>query len=96
MRIRTADNKGKIILANKKATYTTMSTTTEHQQNISFFQRRLHSLESDIQELIVMYLQAQSTKNGALAEQCEITLRSARQHQYETTQALKQYQLTAV
>jgi hypothetical protein len=73
-----------------------MSTTTEHQQNIAFFQRRLDTLENDIQQLIVMYLKAQSTKNGALVEQCEITLRSARQHQYETTQALKQYQLTTV
>jgi hypothetical protein len=69
-----------------------MSTTTQYQQNISFFQRRLDALETDIQELIVMYLQAQSTKNIGLAEQCEITLRSARQHQYEVTQALKQYQ----
>ncbi len=62
------------------------------QMTLEFFQRRLHSLETDIQELIVMYLQAQSTKNGALAEQCEITLRSARQHQYEATQALKAFQ----
>lgn len=61
------------------------------QMTLEFFQRRLHTLESDIQELIVMYLQAQSTKNGALAEQCEITLRSARQHQYEATQALKAF-----
>jgi hypothetical protein len=63
-----------------------------YQQTLNFFQRRLQALESDIQQLIVMYLQAQSTKNGALAEQCEITLRSARQHQYEVTQALIQYQ----
>jgi len=69
-----------------------MSTLTQYQQNLNFFQRRLDALENDIQELIVMYLQAQSQKNGALAEQCEITLRSARQHQYEVTQALKQYQ----
>ena len=69
-----------------------MSTLTEYQRNLNFFQRRLDALETDIQELIVMYLQAQSPKNGALAEQCEITLRSARQHQYEVTQALKQYQ----
>jgi hypothetical protein len=69
-----------------------MSTLTEYQRNLNFFQRRLDALETDIQELIVMYLQAQSTKNGALAEQCEMTLRSARQHQYEVTQALKQYQ----
>jgi hypothetical protein len=61
------------------------------QMTLEFLQRRLQSLESDIQELIVMYLQAQSTKNGALAEQCEITLRSARQHQYEATQALKAF-----
>jgi hypothetical protein len=63
-----------------------------YQQSLNFFQRRLEALEQDIQELIVMYLQAQSTKNGALAEQCEITLRSARQHQYEVTQALKAFQ----
>jgi len=63
-----------------------------YQQNLNFFQRRLDALEQDIQHLIVMYLQAQSTKNGALAEQCEITLRSARQHQYEVTQALKAFQ----
>jgi hypothetical protein len=66
-----------------------MSTT---QQSINFFQRRLQALETDIQDLIVMYLQAQSTKNGALIQQCEITLRSARQHQYEATQALREYQ----
>ena len=63
-----------------------------YQQNLNFFQRRLSALETDIQDLIVMYLQAQSTKNMQLAEQCEITLRSARQHQYTATQALKQYQ----
>ena len=63
-----------------------------YQQNLNFFQRRLSALETDIQDLIVMYLQAQSTKNMQLAEQCEITLRSAREHQYIATQALKQYQ----
>ncbi len=63
-----------------------------YQQNLNFFQRRLSALETDIQDLIVMYLQAQSTKNMQLAEQCEITLRSARQHQYIATQAFKQYQ----
>lgn len=63
-----------------------------YQQNLNFFQRRLQALQTDIEDITVMYLQAQSTKNIALAEQCEITLRSARQHQYEVTQALKQYQ----
>ena len=62
------------------------------QMTLEFFQRRLSALETDIQDLIVMYLQAVSTKNMQLAEQCEITLRSARQHQYTATQALKQYQ----
>lgn len=66
-----------------------MSTT---EQTLLFFQRRLSAIEMDIQDLIVMYLQAQSTKNIALAEQCEITLRSARQHQYTATQALKAFQ----
>ena len=64
---------------------------TIQQQSINFFQRRLQALETDIQHLIVMYLQAQSTKNGALIQQCEITLRSARQHQYEATQAIREY-----
>jgi hypothetical protein len=62
------------------------------QMTLEFFQRRLSALETDIQELIVMYLQAVSTKNMQLAEQCEITLRSAREHQYIATQALKAYE----
>jgi hypothetical protein len=62
------------------------------QMTLEFFQRRLSALETDIQDLIVMYLQAVSTKNMQLAEQCEITLRSARQHQYTATQALKAYE----
>lgn len=66
-----------------------MSTTT--QQTLSFLQRRLQAIETDIQDIIVMYLKAQSQKNGALIQQCEITLRSAREHQYIATQAIKQY-----
>jgi hypothetical protein len=62
------------------------------QMTLEFFQRRLSALETDIQDLIVMYLQAVSTKNMQLAEQCEITLRSARQHQYTATQALNAYE----
>jgi hypothetical protein len=62
------------------------------QMTLEFFQRRLSALETDIQDLIVMYLQAVSTKNIQLAEQCEITLRSAREHQYIATQALKAYE----
>ena len=63
-----------------------------YNQTLAFFQRRLQAIETDIQDIIVMYLQAQSTKNGALIQQCEISLRSAREHQYIATQALKQYQ----
>jgi hypothetical protein len=69
-----------------------MSTLSQYQQDLNFFQRRLQALQTDIEDITVMYLQAVSSKNIALAEQCEITLRSARQHQYEVTQALKQYQ----
>lgn len=69
-----------------------MSTLTQYQQDVNFFQRRLQALQTDIEDITVMYLQAQSTKNISLAEQCEITLRSARVHQYEITQALKEYQ----
>jgi archaellum component FlaC len=63
-----------------------------YQQSLNFFQRRLEALETDIEDITAMYLQAVSQKNISLAEQCEITLRSARQHQYEVTQALKAYQ----
>ena len=59
------------------------------QQTLNFLQRRILALETDIEDITVMYLQAVSQKNIALAEQCEMTLRSARQHQYEATQALK-------
>jgi len=69
-----------------------MSTLSQYQQDLNFFQRRLQALQTDIEDITAMYLQAVSTKNIGLAEQCEITLRSARQHQYEVTQALKQYQ----
>ncbi len=69
-----------------------MSTLSQYQHDVNFFQRRLQALQTDIEDITVMYLQAVSTKNIGLAEQCEITLRSARQHQYEVTQALKQYQ----
>ena len=62
------------------------------QMTLEFFQRRLSAIETDIQDLTVMYLQAQSTKNMQLVEQCEITLRSAREHQYIATQALKAYE----
>lgn len=66
-----------------------MSTT---QQTLNFFGRRLSAIQTDINDVTAMYLQAQSNKNMALAEQCEITLRSARQHQYTATQALKEFQ----
>jgi predicted kinase len=69
-----------------------MSTLSQYQHDVNFFQRRLQALQTDIEDITLMYLQAQSTKNIGLAEQCEITLRSARQHQYEVTQALKAYQ----
>ncbi len=69
-----------------------MSTLSQYQHDVNFFQRRLKALQTDIEDITLMYLQAVSTKNIGLAEQCEITLRSARQHQYEVTQALKQYQ----
>jgi replicative DNA helicase len=62
-----------------------------YQQNLNFLQRRLQALQTDIEDITIMYLQAVSSKNMALAEQCEITLRSARQHQYEATQALKAF-----
>lgn len=67
-----------------------MSTTT-HQQTLNFLQRRLQAIQTDIEDITIMYLQAVSSKNMALAEQCEITLRSARQHQYEASKALKAF-----
>jgi hypothetical protein len=57
-----------------------------YQQNLNFFQRRISALETDIQDLIVMYLQACSTKNIRLAEQCEVAILSA----YKSIKAFNQ------
>jgi hypothetical protein len=62
------------------------------QQTLNFLQRRILALETDIEDVTVMYLQAVSQKNIPLAEQCEITIASARKHQYQVIQALKAYQ----
>jgi hypothetical protein len=61
-------------------------------QTLNFLQRRILALETDIEDITAMYLNAVSTKNMQLAEQCEITLGSARQHQYEIIQSLKAFQ----
>jgi len=62
------------------------------QHTLNFLQRRILALETDIEDITAMYLQAVSTKNIQLAEQCEITLGSARLHQYHVIKALKAYQ----
>jgi hypothetical protein len=59
------------------------------QMTLEFLQRRIKAIQTDINDVTAMYLQAVSNKNIPLAEQCEITLRLARQHQYTATQALK-------
>jgi hypothetical protein len=62
------------------------------QMTLEFFQRRLSAIETDIQDLTVMYLKAQSTKNIPLAEQCDIALNSALQQQVKITQAFMAYE----
>ena len=67
-----------------------MSTTT--QQTLNFFQRRLQAIQSDINDVTAMYLQAISHKNILLIQQCETTLRKARRNQREVASALKAFQ----
>ena len=66
-----------------------MSTTT---QTLSFLQRRLKAIQSDIDDVTVMYLQAVSTKNIQLAEQCELSLHLAHTDFYTISQSLKEFQ----
>jgi predicted kinase len=62
------------------------------QMTLEFLQRRIKAIQTDIQDLTVMYLQAQSTKNMPLAEQCDIALNSALQQQVTITQAFMAYE----
>jgi hypothetical protein len=55
---------------------------TQHQ----FLQRTIATIESNVQQLTAMYLQAVSTKNILLAEQCEVAILSA----YESIKAFNQ------
>ena len=55
---------------------------TQHQ----FLQRTIATIESNVQQLTAMYLQAVSTKNVLLAEQCEVAILSA----YESIKAFNQ------
>lgn len=66
-----------------------MSTT---QQTLNFFQRRLQAIQTDINDVTAMYLQALSNKNILLMEQCQTTLRKARRNQREVASALKAFQ----
>ena len=66
-----------------------MSTT---QQTLNFFQRRLQAIQTDINDVTAMYLQALSNKNILLMEQCQTTLRKARRNQREVAFALKAFQ----
>ena len=64
-----------------------MSTT---QQTLAFYQRRLQAIQTDINDVTAMYLQAQSTKNIALAERCEATLYSANKLRATTLKTIQQ------
>jgi hypothetical protein len=57
---------------------------TQHQ----FLQRTISTLEQNVQQLTAMYLQAISTKNILLVEQCEAALLSA----YESIKAFNETQ----
>lgn len=62
------------------------------QQTLNFFQRRLSAIQTDINDVTAMYLQALSNKNILLMEQCQTTLRKARRNQREVASALKAFQ----
>ena len=66
-----------------------MSTT---QQTLNFLQRRLQAIQTDINDVTAMYLQALSHKNVSLAEQCVLTLRSAYENEAVVNNALKFYE----
>ena len=51
-----------------------------------FLQRTISTLEQNVQQLTAMYLQACSTKNIRLAEQCEVAILSA----YKSIKAFNQ------
>lgn len=58
---------------------------TQHQ----FLKSTIATIEQDTQQLTAMYLQAVSTKNILLAEECEIALQSAYQSISAFTNTLK-------
>ena len=51
-----------------------------------FLQRTISTLEQNVQQLTAMYLQACSTKNIRLAEQCEVAILTA----YKSIKAFNQ------
>ena len=65
---------------------------TETRMTLEFLQRRLQAIQTDINDVTAMYLQAQSHKNIALMEQCVLTLRSAYENEAVVNNALKFYE----
>ena len=65
---------------------------TETRMTLEFLQRRLQAIQTDINDVTAMYLQAQSHKNISLAEQCVLTLRSAYENEAVVNNALKFYE----
>ena len=65
---------------------------TETRMTLEFLQRRLQAIQTDINDVTAMYLQALSNKNILLMEQCQTTLRKARRNQREVASALKAFQ----
>ena len=62
------------------------------QMTLEFLQRRIKAIQTDINDVTAMYLQAVSNKNVSLAEQCVLTLRSAYENEAVDNNALKFYQ----
>jgi len=62
------------------------------QMTLEFLQRRIKAIQLDINDVTAMYLQAQSTKNIQLAEQCVLTLRSTYENEAVVLNALKFYE----
>ena len=68
---------------------------TQTQMTLEFLQRRIKAIQTDINDVTAMYLQALSNKNILLMEQCQTTLRKARRNQREVASALKVFQRPA-
>jgi hypothetical protein len=60
-------------------------------EELKFLQRRVSAIQTDIEDITLMYLNAVSTKNMLLAEQCEQSLLKAKEYLSTTQDVIKAY-----